>query len=296
RCVLEAECEISLETTPHAITGEKLAQWRKLGINRLSIGVESLDDNELAAMGRDHTHDEAVKGIQLACGSGMPSVCVDLMYGLPTQSVSSLKRTIGEILALSRIYPNLNHVSAYGLHIETNSPLYMRFPKDSPSYPGEEEYRAMFFALVEMLEAEGFFHYEVSNFARTGWQSRHNLNYWSNSEYLAFGVSAHRYISGCRSSNWRSLTRYMRDCLGDETREAIDEKTRLKEAIMLGLRLRNGIEVEQFNARYEVDFLARFGQQIDKLTDCGMLTLDGGRLFISKEHVPISNSIIAEFF
>lgn len=293
---LADDAEVTLETTPHAITGEKLDEWKDIGVNRLSIGVESLSDDELQAMGRDHTRRQALEGIALAAESGIASVCIDFMYGLPTQTLDSWKATLNQAEDLAKQYMNLNHVSAYGLHLADNSPLYSKFPRGSDAYPTDDLFADMFFLLVERLEEAGFAHYEVSNFARAGFQSRHNLNYWKNSEYLAFGVSAHRYLRPVRSANWRSLKRYMRDWLGSELNEVIDPKTELKEAIMLALRTRRGIDLAEFKEVYGVEVEKKYASIIGRLIGQGHISLADGRLFLPLEAFPVSNRVIAEFF
>jgi len=291
-----ADVEITIETTPHAITRDKLSQWKKLGVNRISVGVESFLDDELKAMGRDHSRAEALKGLQMALESGIDSVGLDLMYGLPTQTLETFAKSLACATDFADMYENLCHVSAYGLHLADNSPLYSRFPRGAGEYPPDNIYVEMFELLVETLENAGFEHYEVSNFSRPGKQSVHNLAYWKNAEYLAFGVSAHRYLDGVRTSNWRSLKRYMRDWLGDETVDVIDEKTRCREAIMLGLRLRRGIELSAFAEDHGFDLSERFAGVIEKFTRDGFLEKADGRLFLPRKGVPVSNSVIAAFF
>lgn len=291
-----ADCEITIETTPHAITRDKLEQWKSFGINRISVGVESFLDEELKAMGRDHYRQEAFQGLELACQSGVDVVGLDLMYGLPTQSVESFAKSLECAVDFTSRFKNLRHVSAYGLHLADNSPLYSGFPKSAAAYPADNIYVQMFELLVETLERAGFEHYEVSNFARPGSQSRHNMAYWKNAEYLAFGVSAHRYLDGVRTSNWRSLKRYMRDWLGDETVDVIDESTRLRESIMLGLRLRRGIDLKVFEQEHGFDLSKRFRSEIEKFADAGLLEQCDGRLYLTKKGVPVSNSVISAFF
>ncbi len=291
-----ADCEITIETTPHAITRDKLGEWESLGINRISVGVESFLDEELKAMGRDHYRKEAFQGLELACQSKVAVVGLDLMYGLPTQTLESFAKSLGTAIDFAARFDNLLHVSAYGLHLADNSPLYSRFPKGADAYPADNSYVEMFELLVETLEGAGFEHYEVSNFARPGRESRHNMAYWMNAEYLAFGVSAHRYLDGVRTSNWRSLKRYMRDWLGDETTDVIDEKTRTREAIMLGLRLRRGIELAVFEKEHGFDLSERFSSEIEKFAQAGLMEKSAGRLFLTRKGVPVSNSVIAAFF
>lgn len=291
----EPSMEVTLETTPHAITAEKCRQWRQLGINRLSIGIESLSDDELAAIGRDHSKAQALSGVALAQENGFDNISVDFMYGLPTQTLASWNETLEHFLALAAATPSIKHVSSYGLALADNSPLYSKFPRNSPQYPADELFADMFQLLVDKLKAAGFVHYEVSNFAKPGAFSRHNMIYWKNLPYLAFGVGAHRYVDGWRSSNWRSLKRYMREPLACELNEFIDAPTRVKEAIMLGLRMRAGIDLAEFESLYGLSLEKEFARQIERLAEGGFLTVSEGRMSLTDRGVPISNSILVEF-
>lgn len=286
---LESGLETTLETTPHAITAAKAELWLAAGITRLSIGVQSFNDDELQAAGRDHSADDARKGIKMARQAGFTNVSIDLMYGLPKQTLASWQATISEALAFE-----LPHLSAYGLQLSTNSPLSLRYPKDSPSYPSEETFTEQYLSLVKQTAEAGLLQYEISNFCRPGFESRHNLSYWSNEEYLAFGVGAHRYFAGKRSSNWRSLAKYMNDWLFCETNETIDPDTRVKEAIFLSLRTRKGIDLNDFRARWGIDLEQKLAAPIEKLLAGGMLELTDGRLVLSQKGVLLSNLVLAE--
>ncbi|MFA6212928.1 MAG: radical SAM family heme chaperone HemW [Candidatus Obscuribacterales bacterium] len=284
--------EIAMETTPHAITAQKAEEWLEIGINRLSIGIESLCDAELTAIGRDHSVAEAIAGVKLAHRAGFESISIDFMYGLPTQTMTSWQTTIDAALELTQECPSIKHISAYGLEIAKNSPLLSRFPRDSSSYPSDDLCVEMYESLVSKLEQNGFGQYEVSNFAKPGHQSQHNLTYWRNAPYFAFGVGAHRYVDGVRSANFRSLKKYMRHPLNDEVSEVIDSATRIKEGIMLGLRLIEGIDLKQFEQDYKSDLLALQGPEIEYLCEQGLLELSDGKLKITRRGIPISNSII----
>ncbi|MDQ5934252.1 MAG: Heme chaperone HemW [Cyanobacteriota bacterium erpe_2018_sw_21hr_WHONDRS-SW48-000092_B_bin.40] len=286
------ELEIALETTPHAITAQKAQEWLEIGINRLSIGIESLSDAELSAIGRDHSVAEAVAGIAIAHQAGFESISIDFMYGLPTQTLASWQATLDAAIELTEKYPSIQHISAYGLEIAKNSPLLSRFPRDSASYPSDDLCVEMYEALVRTLESHNYKQYEVSNFAKPGQQSQHNLTYWRNAPYFAFGVGAHRYVDGVRSANLRSLKKYMRSPLTDEVSEVIDAQTCIKEGIMLGLRLVQGIDLKQFEQDYEVDLLATQGSEIEYLCEQKLLELSDGKLKITRQGIPISNSII----
>lgn len=286
------ELEIALETTPHAITAQKAQEWLEIGINRLSIGIESLSDAELSAIGRDHSVAEAVAGVAIAHQAGFESISIDFMYGLPTQTLASWQATLDAAIELTEHYPSIQHISAYGLEIAKNSPLLSRFPRDSASYPSDDLCVEMYEALVRTLESHNYQQYEVSNFAKPGQQSQHNLTYWRNAPYFAFGVGAHRYVDGVRSANLRSLKKYMRSPLTDEVSEVIDAQTCIKEGIMLGLRLVQGIDLKQFEQDYEVDLLATQGSEIEYLCEQKLLELSDGKLKITRQGIPISNSII----
>lgn len=295
KVTLAKDSEVTLETTPHAITPEKAREWLKLGINRLSIGVETLNDEELRSIGRDHSEKEAIDGIRMASEAGFSNISCDLMHGLPTQTISSWRTTLRTLLSLAQAGLPITHISAYGLQLASNSPLYSRFPKNSRSYPDEDLCTKMYQILVAMMKAQGFFQYEISNFSLPGFQSRHNLGYWHNHEYLGFGVSAHRYVNRVRSSNWRSLTRYMNDYTSDETSEFIGDETRVREAIMLGLRLRQGIDLRQFLTEYDVDLESRFAVEIERFQSGQFMEIKDGRLALTQEGVLVSNTVIAEF-
>ena len=293
---ISAEAEIELETTPHSITQEKAKAWLELGVSRLSIGIESFNDDELKAIGRDHTRAQALTGIETAISAGFKNINCDFMYSLPTQTLASWRQTLSEILELASAHPQIKHISAYSLHLANNSPLFSRFPKESVAYPDDELYQSMYSVLIEETEKNGFLQYEVSNFAKPGYQSKHNMAYWNHNPYVAFGVGSHRYFKETRSSNWRSLSRYMKDPLGDETFEEIDSETKIREAIMLGLRMRSGINLDSFATKYGVDLLQKHSSVVKKLVDGGLMHMPAGHLAITNKGVPVSNSIISEFF
>lgn len=287
---LAEDVEVSMETTPHAISKEKAEGWLEIGINRLSVGIESLSDFELKAMGRDHTRQEAYAGIEAAQQAGYQNICLDLMYGLPEQTLASFQKTLDEIVELSRSY-NIKHVSAYGLEIAVNSPLLVRYPRESTSYAGEDEFVSMYETLVATLGGAGFSQYEVSNFAKSGYQSRHNITYWENKPYYAFGVGAHRYVDGVRSANSKSFNKYMRG--EDSTAESVDAAGQVLEAVMLALRMVRGLDLKDFEERYGVNLLKTREKELALLTGEGLLALSDGRLSIPSRAMPVMNSIIS---
>ena len=218
------------------------------------------------------------------------------MYGLPKQNSEIWKNSVLEFIKLAHTFPQITHVSAYGLELNNSGPLAKLFPVASGVYPTDEEFVGQLTYLINKLAESGFGQYEISNFAKPGYQSKHNLNYWQEGEYHAFGVSAHRYIKPYRSSNWRSLGRYLEDCLGDETYELIDEKTRIKEAIMLGLRMTAGISLKQFKQTFAIDLTEKYKSIIESLVAQNMIICQEDNLRLTSLGQPLANLVISEFF
>ncbi len=287
--------EASLETTPEIVDLEKARLWRNLGINRLSIGIESFDDSILATVGRGHTAAQAVAAVDIAVRAGFENINCDLMYGLPGQDMSSWCKSLSEFIDLAERFPQIKHISVYSLELGVTSPLSKMFPADSKVYASEDEFERQYRYLLETLGQAGFKQYEISNFSKDDFECRHNLNYWQGGNYLAFGVSAHRYLNPYRSSNWRSLQKYMADCMGEETCELIDQQTGIKEAIMLGLRMTNGIELSRFEQKFGLNLLKAYSEAISRLTDHNMLSCAGGRLKLTENSQPVANLVIGEF-
>jgi oxygen-independent coproporphyrinogen III oxidase len=293
---LAGDAEITLETTPETVNLEKARFWRELGINRLSIGVESFDNEELSALGRNHTLTEIISAIDLATQAGFENINCDLMYALPVQNLYGWQKSLNKFLQIAEDFPQIKHLSAYALELSPQTPLAKMFPAAGKGQKEENEFVEQHKYLLQTAPEAGFDQYEISNFSKYGFQSAHNLNYWQQGNYLAFGVSACRYIYPRRSSNWRSLHRYMRDCLGEESTEIIDARTRAKEAIMLGLRMNAGINLKQFEQTFHFDLLESHSSLISRLAESNLLICAGGRLILTAIAQPVANSIIAEFF
>ena len=289
-CGIEDNPEITIETTPATISEDKVEAWLKAGINRISIGIESLHENELQAMGRGvQSRETAMLSVLNARKFGFENVAVDLMYGLPKQTLESFESTLNDLLSLGA-----DHLSSYGLTIAQNSPLLTHYPLNSDEYPSEEVFVQMYESLVRIAESFGLSQYEISNFAKPGFESRHNKIYWKNEEYLAFGVSAHRYYRGKRSSNFRALKRYMREYQNNETEELINQENRIKEAIFLGLRLTAGLNLQEFEAEYFYDLSNIKGREISKLEELGLLKVSNGCMSLTQKGILISNTVLAE--
>lgn len=225
------DAEITFECNPETVTDSTLLTLKNAGVNRLSFGVQSLDDRELSALGRIHTAAKAVQTIRRAYDLGFENISADLMLGIPHQTEDSLKRTIDELVSLP-----ITHISAYMLKLEPNT----AFGKNPPEIPDEDVQAALYLQTVNRLAASGFAQYEISNFAKSGYESRHNLKYWRCEEYVGVGPAAHSYYGGKRYAVPRDLAAFIESEAQSEI-PTDDHPNPTEERIMLGLRLTEGI-------------------------------------------------------
>ena len=285
--------EYSMEANPDGLDIEKLQVLREIGINRLSLGVQSFDDDVLRLLERTHRADGAAEVVSQAA-EVLGSVSLDLMFGVPGQTQSSWGASLERAIGLPVV-----HISTYGLTWEQGTPFYRRQRNGQLQRAEEELERAQYLLAIERLTGAGFEHYEVSNFARSGHQCRHNLVYWHAEEYLAFGPGAARYVRGVRSTNCRSVVKWLRSwaegqaCVEDE--ECCDAEQRAREAIMLGLRLRRGFAVEEFERRFGVQLSALAGEALEQGLRRGQLELRDGWLRLTEAGLLLADSVTADF-
>ena len=282
------DAELSLEMNPRTADREKLRAYRSLGINRISIGAQSLSDGELRALGRAHTAQDFLRAYADAVEAGFENLSCDLMYGLPTQTLPSLEATLDAVLALRPM-----HLSAYGLILEEGTPLWRE--RESLVLPDEEEEFAMYRRIVERLSDAGYRHYEISNYARDGAVCRHNMTYWRRNPYYAAGLSASSFVGGVRRTNTASL----KDYLADPT-NAVAEKTALSpedaafEEVMLSLRLSEGLDEAGFRRRHGYDLYERKREVLDRYLTAGVLHSEHGRLYLDDEGLYLSSALLTD--
>ena len=329
------EAEVTMEANPDDVVEEKLAGYRDLGVNRLSIGVQSLDDRLLGLLGRRHSASEAVEAFKAATRAGFDDVSIDLMYGLPHQTLADWERTT---TAAADLEPQ--HVSMYCLTLEAGTPMEQwvrsgRMPDPDPDLAAD-----MYIMAEDAMETRVYRHYEISNWARPGRESRHNLTYWRNEPYLGVGPGAHSYLAGHRFSNIRSPKEYVsrledgrvppqNDTLsltlprqGGENRspapdvrteraidaddfravpvvegvEAIDLRMEMAETMMLGLRLDMGIEVDGFVQRFGEAPADAYSDTLDELQSAGLLKSADGRITLTARGRLLGNEVFSRFF
>ena len=278
--------EITAETNPATADRAYLQALHSLGINRLSMGIQSADAAELKALGRAHDFAQAQQTFADARAAGFDNISIDLMLGIPHQTRDSLARTLAQFIALSP-----EHISAYMLKIEDGTPFGRM--RDTLPLPDEDLTCELYTDTVATLSEAGYARYEISNFARHDRHSRHNLRYWQGRPYLGLGLAAHSDFGGLRFSAGRDFDAYLR---GDwiEESAAMDEEERRAEFIMLRLRLDEGIDTEEYRARFGRDFHAEFDGILAPYRRAGLLREEGGRVALTTEGMLLSNAVLAD--
>lgn len=284
----ENNAEITAEVNPDSVDLEYLTALRKTGINRLSIGSQTFNDEILALIGRKHNAEQIKSAVHNAKQAGFENISLDFIYGLPNQSlndfVSDLKTTI-EL--------DVEHISLYGLKIDKGCYFYANPPECM--LPDADLQADMYLKAVEMLKNAGFEHYEISNFSKSDFNSRHNFNYWENNTYYGFGCSASGYCNDIRYTNETDLEKYIKYPLNRISEHQVDEIEMLEESIFLGLRKLAGINIEEINKKYKIDFNKKYSKILDKYLESGHITKTSSGYALSLDGILVSNEILAEF-
>ena len=279
--------EITAECNP--VTGERalFAQMRAAGINRLSIGLQSAHKNELQALGRFHTFETFAACFADARAAGFDNISVDVMSGIPHQTPKSHKETLEKVISLGP-----EHISSYDLIIEDGTPFARK--RAVLSLPDEEAARQMYLEGIAFLAENGYAQYEISNFARVGYESRHNLKYWNCDEYLGFGVAAYSDFGGERFGNSRDIEAYIAGQDITEEKGTPGRAERISEYVMLRFRLCEGVDASVFEKRFGVSFWEAYGKKLAPFLSAGLVCQEGNRYFFSREGMLVSNTILSE--
>lgn len=288
------EWEVTLETNPETVDRDRLERFRAAGVNRISFGVQSFQDAELKRLGRIHSADRARAAVREARAAGFDNVSLDLMMWLPGQSVDAW---LGNVDALIAAAPD--HASLYLLELYPNAPLKEEMARAGWSLAPDDDAAEMYVRAMERLERAGLEQYEISNVARPGRASRHNLKYWTDGEWLGFGCGAHSTRGGVRWKNAPGTADYVdrvtsgRDLVAE--RRALSPGERLEEALFTGLRLAAGLDIEAAGARYGADVWARYGRALAPFLTEKWLILEGPRLRLTREGMLMANEVMAVF-
>jgi oxygen-independent coproporphyrinogen-3 oxidase len=288
---LISDSEVTVETNPADIDRSYLESMREIGINRVNIGVQSFDQEVLAFLGRRHSAKQAISAVEASRKAGFHNLGLDLIYGVPDQSIDLWLDTLKQAVAFSP-----EHLSCYQLTLEAKTPLGKRYQAGEFSIPGEELQYEFFMKTSQFLEEAGYIHYEVSNFAReTEFASRHNQKYWDHSPYLGLGPSAHSFRDNRRWWNHRSVDHYITTINAgnlpiEETEILTMEQLRL-EALCLGLRTKKGVYLEDFKNQYGCDLFAEKKKMLDKLQEKGLISIQDGRLSPTQAGLAVADSL-----
>lgn len=248
---ISQSAEITAECNPRSIDGNGLSDLRRLGVNRLSIGMQSIHDSELRMLGRIHGSGDFLETYDAARGAGFDNISVDLMYGIPNQTRETLKKSVEGLAMLAP-----EHISSYALTVEEGTNFHRR--RDSLDLPDEDTVSDMYADMGEILVKYGYHKYEISNFSKEGGESRHNLKYWTYEDYLGFGSAAHSYFDGVRFAHSRDIDAYIEGKRTIIDVEPINKLEAMNEYVMLGMRLSKGIDIFDFKARFGEDLLRVF--------------------------------------
>ncbi len=299
---ISEDAEITMECNPGTISREKLLCYRELGINRLSIGLQSTIESELKLLGRIHSFEDFTENYRLARELGFSNINVDLMSGLPGQTVSDWEESLRKAAKLSP-----EHISAYSLIIEEGTPFFAQYADhgcvDGLNIPDEETDRRMYRLTRQILSEYGFSRYEISNYAKPGRESRHNMVYWTGGEYLGLGLGASSFYKGRRYKNnpeLRDYIDYNMSYLGSVVRERyeeeeVDKKAAMEDFMIFGLRLMKGVSKQEFASRFGQSFESVFGEVTRKFVSMKLLADEGGRVFLTEDGIDVSNIIMEEF-
>lgn len=286
---LSPDAEITIEANPGTVDREKVRILADMGVNRFSLGAQSFEDATLKLLGRIHTLEDVLNAVAAVRDSSVENFSIDLIYGIPGQTLKDWERTVLTAIELSP-----RHISAYELTPEKGTPLSDKLEKGEMAKPGEDTVVAMYDTAIERMEAAGYHHYEISNFAKPGFECRHNLNYWNRGQYIGIGAGAHSFISDRRLRNVRNVERYG-EMLGagnlpvDEDIE-VHGADALKEQIFLGLRKTDGLNIGEFREELALDIEAPSRELIDG----GFLVSDNGYIRFTRRGLVVSNRVIAE--
>ncbi|WP_010303425.1 radical SAM family heme chaperone HemW [Kurthia senegalensis] len=291
---LDQVVEFSSEANPDELTREKLEVLYKYGVNRLSIGVQSFDQEILKKLGRTHSNEHVFETIQAAREVGFTNISIDLMYGLPGQTIEQWQHTLDEAFKL-----NLPHFSAYSLIVEPKTIFYNLMNKGKLQLPGEDLEAEMYEMLMQQMESNGLMQYEISNFAKRGLESVHNCIYWENDEYAGFGAGASGYLNGVRYTNLGPLKKYMaaveQGNLPLLDRHEVPLKEKVEEEMFLGLRKIEGVSITHFKEKFNVELDKLFAKQLQLLVEEQLLLIEGDSIKLTYKGRFVGNEVFQQF-
>lgn len=291
---LDRKPEITIEMNPGTVTEEKLQAYKELGVNRLSIGLQSVSDEKLKVLGRIHTYEEFLESYELARKTGFDNISVDLISSVPGQTLENWKEELTKLAALSP-----EHISVYQLMIEEGTPFYETYGEHPELLPDEETSRDIYLYTGKFLKENGYVQYEISNYAKEGRESRHNLKYWERDEYLGLGIGAASMIRNIRMNNTKDMETYLEHCSQPKAMRTdvqfLEEPRQIEEFMFLGLRKTRGVSRKEFRRNFGRDMDMVYEKTLYKFLENGMLKEYKDRVYLSEEGILLSNVVLSEF-
>ena len=288
--------EITIECNPKTVDMDKLGIYKEVGINRISLGLQSSDNDELKLLGRIHTYEDFLESYDMVRSTGFKNVNIDLMSAIPNQKIKTYEKSLNEIIRLDP-----EHISSYSLIIEEGTPFFKKYSENAPLFsalPSEDEDREMYVLTSEKFSKAGYERYEISNYAKEGFYSRHNTSYWDRVPYLGFGVGASSFFGNERYKNMANLKEYIKKAGIEDIREEIIKlnlNDAMSEFMFLGLRKTIGVSKSEFKNNFTFSVENVFGKMIEKHIKNGLLLDDSGFLRLSDRGLDISNYVISDF-
>lgn len=286
--------EFTFEANPDDLTKEKLAILHHYGVNRLSLGVQSFDDELLKRIGRTHTGKDVVKTVDMAIKAGFENISIDLMYALPGQKKEDFQLSLKKALQL-----DLPHYSAYSLIIEPKTVYYNLMKKGRLPLPSEDLEAEMYDLLMDEMERHGIHQYEISNFAKKGYESKHNLVYWNNGEYYGFGAGAHSYVNGKRRANYGPLKKYMAPVENGQfpvmEEISLSQEEKMEEEMFLGLRKTEGVSMTRFQHKFGIELMEIFSSPAKEMENKGLVEVQGDFIRLTKKGRFLGNEVFQAF-
>lgn len=286
--------EVSLESNPGSLTKDKIKDYKKAGINRVSLGLQTTNNHLLEKIGRTHSYEDFLKSYKMLKDQGINNINVDLMFALPDQKLRDVYLDLERVIELG-----VGHISYYSLILEEGTRLHEQAGEGRYRFPTDIEDRRMYHEIVRTLEENNYKQYEISNFSNEGFKCRHNLVYWEIEPYLGIGISSHSNIDGERFANTGDINRYIENLeqgkLSIDYREDIDKELEIAEYCIMGIRLARGINKDKFKARFKIDIGDIYGDVIKKHIKNGLLIEEEGNIFLSKRGKDLANLVEIDF-
>lgn len=292
---------VTIEVNPNSVTEEKVKEYKEAGINRISIGLQSTHDNILKNIGRKHTYNDFLNALKVIKKQGITNVSADLIYPLPGLNYKLLDETLDSILEIKDEY-NIHHISIYNLEVHENTKLDFLLKEGFYSLIDEDEEFDMKENLQTKLQANGLNRYEISNYAEEGYESVHNINYWKQGMYLGFGVAAASFFGGSRYTNTKDVASYINYYLNEDKKIPVIEENEdltkldlMKEYVILNLRLKEGVNIQDFYIKFRVNLMDMFSKEITKMQKNELLYVDRTNVYLTDKGKDIANVVWEEF-